>query len=451
MENALKQYLELYADHGQLLKSKSPDAMNRLRDEACRVLESGKLPPKGSEDYEISDLNEMLAPDYGLNIARIPLDVNPAESFKCGVPHLTSSLFFFINDIWGESRDARAQLPVGVEIGSLASRLNTDRTAREYYGSLADISNPIVGLNTMLVQDGLYLRVKKGVKLQRPLQLVGILNSLMPLMAVRRMLIIIEEGAEARLLACSHTQNHAVEMMTLETTEIFVARNAVFDLYDLEESGPKTNRLNALYLRQEEGSRVFIDGITLYNGKTRNEYHTEFIGEHAELKLFGLGIEDKSRVLDNYSYIRHGVKNCHTDELFKFIVDEEAKGAFTGRIYVAEGASGTEAYQNNRNLIGSDTARMFSKPQLEIYNDDVKCSHGSATGQLDAMQVFYLRSRGLSEEEAKLLLKQAFMSDVVNGVRLPVLRDRLNLLLERRFAGQESACGDCEICNSEFV
>lgn len=446
MGNALQQYLDLYSEHGTLICRHAPHALNARREEAYKILNDLGLPKFGSENYEISDPESMLAPDYGLNIARLPLDVNPAESFRCGVPHLSTSLYFMINDIWGESKGARAGLPEGVEIGSLASYLKDDEKAKESYGKLADLGNPIVALNTMLVQDGLYLRVRKGVKVEKPIQLVNILQSLMPLMAVRRLLIIIEEDAEARLLICDHTQNHSIDMMSLQVTEVSVGRNAVFDIYDLEESGPKTNRMHALYLRQEEGSSVAIDGITLYNGRTRNEYHTQFAGERGELKLYGLGVEDKARVLDNFSFINHAVKNCHTDELFKYIVDDEAKGAFTGRIYVAPGASGTEAYQNNRNLVGSDTARMFSKPQLEIYNDDVKCSHGSATGQLDSLQVFYMRSRGLSEEEARLLLKQAFMSDVVNGVRLPVLRDRLNILLERRFAGEAAACGDCEIC-----
>ncbi len=209
---------------------------------------------------------------------------------------------------------------------------------------------------------------------------------------------------------------------------MWVGRDAVLDYYDLEESTEKTSRLSSLYLRQEEGSHVLIDGITLYNGDTRNEYYCRLEGSHADLKLLGMGIEDYSRHLDSYSRIDHIAGDCHTDELFKYVVDDEAVGAFAGLIYVKPGADKTEAYQSNRNIVGSDRARMFSKPQLEIYDDDVKCSHGTAIGQLDEMQVFYMQTRGIPEETAKLLLKQAFMADVIDGVRLPWLKERLQSL-----------------------
>ncbi|MDE6028495.1 MAG: SufD family Fe-S cluster assembly protein, partial [Muribaculaceae bacterium] len=143
------------------------------------------------------------------------------------------------------------------------------------------------------------------------------------------------------------------------------------------------------------------------------------------------------------------VPRCKSDELFKFSVDDYSRGAFTGRIYVAEGAVKTEAYQSNRNLVGSDNARMESKPELEIYNDDVKCSHGSTVGQLDRVQMFYMRTRGLDEPTALLLLKQAFMADIIDGVRVDALRDRLHLLVERRFAGASSACASCAGCKNE--
>ena len=446
MENALTQYLDLYRAHSEMVCRHAPSPMNALRERALEILETEGLPKKGSENYEVTDLNDILAPDYGLNINRVPLEVNPAASFRCGVPHLSTSLFFLINDIFSESAALRKSLPDGVEIGSLARYL-AQGNGEEYYGTVADMHNPIVALNSLMVQDGLFIRVRKGVKLEKPLQMVSILQNSMPLMAVRRLLIIVEEDAEAKLLVCDHTQNPDLPMMSLQVVEAVVADRASLDIYDLEESSNLTSRLSALYLRQGRDSNVLIDGMTLFNGKTRNEYHTVFRGENASLKLLGMGVENGTSLLSNFSNIDHASGHCHTDELFKYIVDDEATGAFVGKIYVAPGAVKTEAYQNNRNMVCTSTARMFSKPQLEIYNDDVKCSHGSATGQLDPMQLFYMRSRGLTEEEARLLLKQAFMADVIDGVRIPMLRDRLVSLLERRFTGQTAMCVDCDICN----
>lgn len=442
--NALSQYIDLYRQHADLIALNSAEIINGRREEALKVLEKMTLPKEGSENYETTDLNAMLAPDFGVNIGRIPIDVNPAASFRCGVPTLSSSLFMLVNDIYAETARSKENIPEGVFVGSLRKfATEFPEPALKYYGKIADINNPIVALDTLLVQDGIVIHVKRGVKVEKPLQIVNILQNGSPLMAVRRLLVIVEENAEVKILSCDHTQNPDVEFLALNTIEMTVGKNAVADFYDLEESTEKTGRLSALYLRQEEGSRVMLDGITLYNGTTRNEYHTRFYGAHASLKLYGMGIEDRKRHLDTYSKIIHGVPDCKTDELFKYVIDDEATGAFAGMILVNKGADKTEAYQSNRNLVGSDSARMFSKPQLEIYDDDVKCSHGSATGQLDEMQVFYMRTRGLSEATARLLLKQAFMADVIEGVQLDSLKDRLHMLVERRFSGADCNCASC--------
>lgn len=442
--NALTQYIDLYRQHADLIDLNSAEILNGPRTEAMKILESTTLPRKGSENYETTDLDAILAPDYGVNIARVPIDVNPGISFHCGVPALSSALFMLVNDIYADTNRSHEGLPEGVYAGSL-KKFATDypEEAVKYYGKAADLNNPIVALDTLLCQDGIAIRVKKGVKVEKPLQIVNILQNGAPLMAVRRVLVIVEDDAEVKILSCDHTQNPDVDFLALNTVEIFAGRNASVDYYDLEESTEKTNRLNALYLHQDEGSNVLIDGITLYNGDTRNEYHTLFKGPHANLKLFGMGIEDRKRHLDTYSRIVHANPDCKTDELFKYVVDDEASGAFAGLILVNPGADKTEAYQSNRNIVGSDAARMYSKPQLEIYNDDVKCSHGSATGQLDEMQVFYMRTRGIPEATAKLLLKQAFMADVIDGVHLDALKDRLHMLVERRFAGADPSCSSC--------
>lgn len=446
MENSLQQYLDLYAGHKDLLCGKSAAGFNALREEAYRNLIVSGLPKKGSENYELTDIPAMLAPDFGLNIARIPMDVNVSDAFRCGLPHLSSALFFMLNDLWGEKAEARRGLPEGIEIGALSAYMKEGGEATDHYGRLANLTNPLVALNTMLVQEGLYIRVKKGVRVEKTVQLVNLLESMMPMMAVRRILIVLEEDSELKLLACDHTSKADVALASLTVAEIFVGKGARLDFYEMEESPANSSRLSALYLSQEEGSEVTIDNFTLHNGRTRNEFHCGLNGRHARLDLYGLGIESRDSLLDNYSHISHSAEGCHTEELFKYIADDESRCAFTGRIYVAPGACKTEAYQSNRNLVGSDRARIFSKPQLEIYNDDVKCSHGSATGQLDPMQLFYLRQRGLAYEEAILLLKQAFMADVVEGVKLPMLRDRLHNLVERRLSGQDVSCGECDIC-----
>ena len=444
---ALKQYIDLYREHRSLIDSNSASPLNALRQVAYRSLQDMRLPAEGDDNYENCDLEAMLAPDYGLNIARVDIDVNPQATFRCDVPMLTSSLFMLVNDTFAAAEGAVESLPDGVEAGSLRRLAieNPDEVCA-YYGKLADMANPVTALDTLLAQDGFYLRIRKGVKVDKPIQLVNILENGMPLMAVRRMLVIVEDEAEAKLLVCDHTQNPDMNFLSLETVEIFVGSNARFDYYNLEESTEKTTRISALYLRQEAGSNVSIDGLTLFNGTTRNEYYTLFAGEDAELHLYGMGIEDASRKVSTYSRIDHAVPRCRSNELFKYTLDDNARGAFTGRIHVAPGAVKTEAFQSNRNLVGSDDARMTSRPELAIYNDDVKCSHGTAIGQLNEMQMFYMRTRGLDEPTARLLLKQAFMADIIDRIKVDALRDRLRLMTERRFAGESSACASCARC-----
>ena len=449
--SALDQYLDLWKDHKQLIASKSPLALNSLREAAADALRLNGLPSVRSEHYAHTDLERILGPDFGINVARVPMAVNPSESFRCDVPQLSTSLFLVINDAFAETAGCRDNLPDGVEVMSLAAyaRKNPDFIAK-YYGSLASLDNPVVALDTLLCQDGVVVHVRAGVKVEPTIQVVNIFNSPSPLLAARRLLIVMEEDSEARILSCDHTQTVDTDFCGLQVTEIYAARGSRLDYYDLEESTRRTARLSSLWLRQEEDSEVLLDAMTLYNGVTRNEFFTQFAGPHARLRMLGMGIEDEKRRLDTYSRISHDVPDCDTDELFKYVVDGEAVGAFEGLIYVAEGASKTQAFQSNRNLLGSSEARMHSKPQLEIYNDDVKCSHGCAIGQLDEKQLFYMMTRGISEDQARLLLKQAFMSDVIDGISLPPLRDRLKIMVERRFAGEQTACASCPLpCSAE--
>lgn len=443
---ATDQYLELWRDNKSLFESKSAPVLNALREEAAASLAGKELPTASSENYAHTDLSDLLSPDYGVNVARIPFRVNPAETFRCDVPQLSTSLFLVVNDSFAETSGCRDMLPEGVDMLSLAAYARENPGfVEEYYGRLADMDNPVVALNTLLCQDGVVLRVRRGVKVEPTVQLVNIFNSMNPLLAARRILIVMEDDSEARMLVCDHTQTEKVRFCSVQVVEIYAGRGSRLDFYDLEESSNDTSRLSALYLRQEEGSEVLLDSMTLFNGTTRNEFYCNFAGRHAKLRMLGMGIEDEKRRLDTYSRIAHDVPECNTDELFKYVVEDDAMGAFAGLIYVAEGATKTEAFQSNRNLVGSSTARMHSKPQLEIYNDDVKCSHGTAIGQLDEKQLFYMMTRGIAEADCRLMLKQAFMSDVIDGISLAPLRDRLKLMVERRFAGERSACASCSM------
>lgn len=443
--NALTQYIDLYIQHSALVNQGSCPIMNELRPLALEILKNTSLPPKGAENYETISLNDLLSPDFGINLARLDIDVNDAAPFLCGIPNMSAALFFFRNDLVSQSKQAQENLPEGVFVGSLRKFCTQyPILAQKYYGKIADIRNPLVALNSLLAQDGIVVWVKEGVKMEKPVQIVGILENGAPLLAARRLLIIAEKEAEIKILACDHTQTDNINFLNLVTTEIFAGENASVEFCEMEESSEKTVRLSSAYVSQGTGSKVSAIGVTLYNGCTRNEYHCSFSGPDAYLKLAGMAIEDRERYVDTYSVVEHTFPGCHTDELFKYVADDHAVATFSGLIKVFKGASKTEAFQSNRNILGHEGARIYSKPSLEIYDDDVKCSHGSATGQLDQKQIFYMRTRGLSESQARFLLKQAFMADVIDCISMPDFRLRLHALVEKRFSGAERNCSSCK-------
>ena len=227
--------------------------------------------------------------------------------------------------------------------------------------------------------------------------------------------------------------------------EVIAGRNSRLDYYHMEESDEHTTRLSQLWVSQQEGSNVLIDGITLTNGYTRNDYQIDVDGAHCDTQLLGMAIATSDQHVDNHTLINHNAPRCKSNEMFKYVLNDNAVGAFAGKILVKPNCPKIDAYQGNRNIVASPTARMHTKPQLEIYTDDVKCSHGSTVGQLDQEALFYMQTRGISLPVAQKLLMQAFMSDVIDGVRLDSLRDRLRHLVEMRLSGDAMICETCEL------
>ncbi|WP_455497735.1 Fe-S cluster assembly protein SufD [Coprobacter sp.] len=445
--NAEKQYIELYEQYHSLIDSHAAPVLNALREKAMSDFRLKGLPSPENEEYKQTDIPALFAPDYGLNLNRVEIPVNPYDVFRCDVPNLSTSLYFVVNDSFYTKETPRTKLPEGVLIGSLneMARSHPD-LVKSYYGQQASTDKDgTVALNTAFAQDGFFLYVPKGVILEKPIQLVNILHGDVDFMVNRRLLIIIEEGAQARLLVCDHTMDKS-SFLSSQVTEIYVGDNAVFDYYDIEESSLNTQRITSTFVKQGERSNVLVNGITLHNGITRNNYRMTFAGEYGEAHLCGMAIADKKQSVDNHTFIDHAVPNCTSNELFKYVLNDSSIGSFSGRILVQEGAQKTSAYQTNRNLCATKEAHMYTKPQLEIYADDVKCSHGATIGQLDDNALFYLRSRGIPEAEARMLLMFAFTNDVIENVRLDALKDRLRQLVEKRFRGELDKCAGCNIC-----
>ena len=447
--NSEKQYIDLYQQCREMICGHSSDAMNVVRDEAFARFASAGFPSQKVERYKYTDMQALFAPNYGLNLNRLQIPVDPYNAFRCDVPNLSTSLYFVVNDMFYHDEKPKGHLPEGVIVGSLK-----DFATSEYYNRQAGKANDAAtDLNTMLAQDGLYVYVPKNVKVERAIQVINILKAPTQwgkageeaLMVNRRVLIILEEGAEIKMLFCDHAADDR-NFLSTQVIEAYVGENASLDLYCLEETHAKNVRVSNVYIDQQANSRVNHNIITLHNGITRNKLDLTFSGEGAECQCYGCVIADKQQHVDNNTLIVHKVPHCSSQELYKYVLDDKSTGAFAGRVLVEHGAQKTTSQMTNQNLTATPEARMYTQPMLEIYADDVKCAHGSTVGQLNDAALFYMRQRGISLQEAKLLLQNAFINEVIDHMQLEPLRDRLHYLVEKRFRGELNKCSGCRLC-----
>ena len=381
MKKSEEQYIDLYREQRDLICENSAEAMNAVREAAFEDFQRLGLPTKKVERYRYTDIPKIFAPDYGLNLKRLRIPVDPYEAFRCDVPNLSTSLYFVVNDMFYDEEKPKSLLPEGVVVYSLRKFSDEHpEIVSKYYGKIAK-NDGITALNTMLAQDGLVVYVPKGVKVEKTVQVINILRSEVPLMLNRRVLVIVENEAQIRLLFCDHAADDR-DFLTTQVVEAFVGDDASLELYCLEETHYKNARVSNVYIEQQKNSTVKHNVITLHNGTTRNQTDVSLLGEGAECGLYGCVIADKQQHVDNNTLIAHHVAECKSIELYKYVLDDQSVGAFAGRVLVKHGAQKTESQMRNQNLCATREARMFTQPMLEIYADDVKCAHGSTVGQV---------------------------------------------------------------------
>lgn len=444
----VQNYIKLFRENRRLLERGSSAVLNGRRDAALENLEKHGLPSNSMEEYLHSNVSEWFEPDWGMNLGRIDIPTSSAASFRCNVPNLNARSYFMLNDIFEAERSPdRTSLQEGVIAGSLREiSLEHSDIIERYYDTISDANKPgAAAINTLFAQDGFVLYISDNVTVEKPIQLVSLLSSPVDLMVNRRVLIIVGTNVRVKLLLCDHAISLAA-FLTTQVVELFAGQGSNIELYDLEETHAAGFRFNELYLKQDSDTDVAINLITLHNGKTRNSVYATFEGGGASLSLNGVAITDKSQHVDNFTFVDHRVPNCTSSELFNYVLDQQSVGVFAGKVLVRPGAQHTVSQQKNRNICLTRQARVFTQPQLEIYADDVKCSHGATVGRLDENALFYMRQRGILEQEARMLLLIAFVNEVIDLVELEPFRNRLKRLVEKRFRGELSQCEGCRIC-----
>lgn len=438
----LRQYIDLYLQNADLLRQGSHPLVDAHRAAALEALEAHGLPSRKDERYRYTDLAAMLAPDFGLNLGRLPIAFDPRHAYRCRVPGLGSRVHYVVGDSVPGSEKVLddGTLFVGPLV-EFAERYPERFDA--YYNKAGGDS--LAALNTMLAQDGLVVYVAEGRKVDGLVQIVNLAVGAVPMLANRRQMVILERGAEVAMLNCNHSATRQHNLAT-EVVEGYLGEGSRLRYYNVEETMDCCDLLNTTSFVQQRGSRLEYATVTINSGQSRRTLNVSLDGEGAEALVSGLVVANDSQHVDNNLLLTHNAPACSSDVLYKYVLDGSSVGAFAGKVLVEAEAQKTVSQETNANLCVSPQARMYTQPMLEIYADDVKCSHGSTVGQLDDAALFYMAQRGIPPEEGRLLLQQAFAWDVVQRIRLLPLQQRLMHMVEERFRHGAGSCADCGVC-----
>ncbi len=380
------------------------------------------FPTRKSESWKYTNITPIMNRTYQI--------VDPVRTTVKGIDELNAYQSVFINGRFSQNLSRLDDLPSGVTVASLADVADYDLIQSQLgsYASCAD--EPFTALNTAFLKDGAVIQVSSDTQLDRPVHIIQRIVSDEPAMVQPRVFIHLDDGASLQVV---HSIEYAdsVSALTNCVTEIHVGKKARVDFLDLQIGTPQTTLVTNLSVYQQEESKFQSDVFTFGGEIVRNNLSIHADAEHCESILNGLFMARERSHIDNHTFVDHAKPNCYSSEYYKGILDDHATGVFHGQVLVREDAQLINAYQTNRSVLLTDTARMYSKPALEIYADDVKCSHGATTGQLDKDGLFYLRSRGISEENARQLMLTSFAGDIIEKSPIKTLHDVLYNEVER--------------------
>ncbi|HSG67252.1 MAG TPA: Fe-S cluster assembly protein SufD [Bacteroidales bacterium] len=416
------------------------------RENAVRIFSELGFPDRKMENWRYTDLRKVLGGKYHTIFEPENTEISIEQVFKCNIHELETDQISLLNGWYVDSRKPLVEYDNGVIAGSLAAAMKKHPEIFEkHYGKYAETDKDgFHALNLAFAQDGFFIYVPDNIVVEKPMQMVSIINWDQGLFIQTRNLVILGRNSKLTMVHCDDSTNQEA-MFKNSVTEVFIDEGANLEHYKLQNLNNQSALINNTWFRQMKASSLKSNAITLNGGLIRNYTHTVLDGEGASAEIFGVYLMDSTQHVDNQVFVDHASPNCFSNELFKGILDEEATAVFNGHILVRRDAQKTNAFQNNKNILMSDTAKANSKPFLEIYADDVKCSHGATVGQLDPEAMFYLRSRGICEANARLLLLYAFAGEIVDKVSIQALKARVDDMIRKRLKGELHICETCAL------
>ncbi|MFT6814448.1 MAG: Fe-S cluster assembly protein SufD [Sphingobacteriales bacterium] len=410
------------------LNGQSSKPIHSIRKEALADFSKLGIPTKKNEQYKYTSLNTLVSSEFG----------TPEKVEQKDIDHLKTELkieedvhkIILIN---GQFINELSHFGENLEVRSLAECITQEHPAvMQNLSAENPDKDAFRALNTAFIRDGVFIHIKKGQNITKPVLIKNIaFNQKRNTIINTRNLFLLEESSSVKIIQESGKKEANDYRVFLNTAnDCIVGKNAFLHGYKVQDDLESTVKINSTWIRQARDSNYKQVTVTLNGGLVRNNVHVQLQGENAHTELNGVWVIDGIQHVDNHLVIDHQVPRCESNQLYKGIMDDKSSGVFSGRVIVRQDAQQTNAYQTNNNILLGDSATIDTMPQLEIFADDVKCSHGATTGQLDEEQLFYLRSRGLGLKDAKALLLNAFANEVVDKIEIDYIKNRLQKAIE---------------------
>lgn len=396
--------------------------IRKIRKQAIEQFEVVGFPTKSIEEWKYTSLKELLKNDY-----KILNNLQNEVDTKLIKHHLLSGIetfkLVFLNGVFQSQISATSH--EGMDICILSSAMQNTKYKlffEHYFNKIASKTDGLTSLNTAFLQEGAFIHIPKSVVVSKPIEILYLTTGTdVDVMSQPRNLVIVDENAYVQIVE-KHQSLTTQNTLTNTVTEVFANKRAIVEWYKIQNDTPNASMIDSTYILQDKESVVSTFTFSLGGAMVRNNLHFYHKGEHITSNLNGVTMLNGSQHVDHQTNIHHQQPNCESHELYKSIFDEQSTGVFNGKVLVSKEAQKTDAYQQNDNILLTDEASVYTKPQLEIFADDVKCSHGCTIGQLDQNSLFYMRQRGIPHSEARALLLYAFMDEVINSVKIPVLK-----------------------------
>lgn len=422
-EKEMNQYLAMFAE-AESKRGDAPAWLKHLRANAIAQFEQLGFPTTRNEEWKYTNVAPLLKQDFAVSQTIQNVDV---EAFT--YPESQNSQLVFVNGIYAPKLSDVSAIPAGVTITNL--REANQKLASDYFATQASCDNEaFTALNTALASDGAFVLIPRGKIVEAPIHLLFVSTDQM--VSHPRVLVVAEEGAVATIIESYIAPNDDAVYFTNAVTEVITKADANITHYRLQAESTKAFHIATTAVQQEGKSTYSSYAISIGGEIARHDLNVKLAGEHIESTIDGLYVGTGKQHIDNHTTMDHAHPHCNSFQLYKGILDEKARAVFNGKVFVREGAMLTDAKQLNKNLLLSKDAHVDTKPQLEIFADDVKCSHGATVGQLEEDELVYLRSRGLKTETARALLTFGFAEDVISKIKIASVRKQLDEIVLKK-------------------